>query len=164
MPNNGHRHTPPTWPSSGADERHIQDTLYVPRLTIADGVWLKRVLPALQRRARAQSGAVCVEDIALRYRRGRLGIADALDAASELLAPLAAAGADLEHRSEWMIGDDDDSEDDDDDDDDDDEERPAHLSDEPDQDLLLSMRVMVDAAADDAGAAALHWVFLALTD
>lgn len=162
MPNNSHRHTPPIWPSGGADERRIQDTLYVPRLTVADGAWLKRVLPALQRRARALRGAVSVEDIALRYRRGRLGIADALDAASEALAPLAAAGADLEHRSAWMIGDDD--EDDDDDDDDDDEERPARLSEEPDQDLLLSMRVMVDAAADDAGAAALHWVFLALTD
>lgn len=160
MPHNAHRNTHPLWALSGGDRR-IQDTIYLPKLTVADGEWLKRILPALQRRVRAQPGAVRVEDIALRYRSGRVGIADALDAASESLAPLATAGADLEHRAQWYIGDDDDN---DDDDDDDDEERPARLSDEPDQDVLLSLRIVVDASADDAGAAALHWVALALTD
>ena len=141
-----------------ADERRIQDTVFLPRLTVADGEWLARILPALQRKVRAASGAVRVEDVALRYRSGRLGIADALDAATELLAPFAKAGADLEHRGEWYICDDDES------DDDDDDERPARLEDEPDEDLLLSARMAVDAAADDAGSAALHWAALALAE
>lgn len=145
--------------TSGGDDRRVEDTVFLPRLTVADGDWLKRTLPALQRKARAQPGAVRVEDVALRYRSGRLGIADALDAAAELLAPFAAGGAELERRGEWYICDDDE-----DNDDDDEEERPARLADEPDQDLLLSVRVIVDAAADDAGAAALHWVVLALAN
>ena len=158
MPQNTRRHTPAILTSSG-DDRRVEDTTFLARLTVADGDWLKRTLPALQRKARARPGAVRVEDVALRYRSGRLGIADALDAAAELLAPFAAAGADLERRGEWYICDDDE-----DDNDDDEEERPARLADEPDQDLLLSVRVIVDATADDAGAAALHWVVLALSN
>src|SRR5579863_5640116 len=159
MTRNGHQHTSPGWAMPSEDERRIQDTVFLPRLTVADGEWLARILPALQRKARAASGAVRVEDVALRYRSGRLGIADALDAATELLAPFAKAGADLEHRGEWYICDDDENENDDDDD-----ERPARLEDEPDQDLLLSARMAVDAAADDAGSAALHWAALALAE
>lgn len=160
MPHNTHRHTPALWTTSGGEERRVQDTIFLPRLTVADGEWLKRGLPALQRRARAQMGAVRVEDVMLRYRSGRLGIADAMDATAEMLAPFAAAGADLERRGEWHICD----EDEEDDDDDDEEERPARLADEPDEDLLVSLRMVVDAAADDAGAAALHWAALALSD
>lgn len=146
-----------TWLSGKPIERRIEDTIFLPRLTVADGQWLARVLPVLQRKAHPEPGAVRIEDIALRYRSGRLGIADALDATAELLAPLATAGADLERRGEWYICDEDE-----DDEDDDEEERPAHLSDEPDHDLLVSARMVVDAAADDAGAAALHWAALAL--
>lgn len=159
MARNGQRSNSPGWATPSEDERRIQDTVFLPRLTVADGEWLARILPALQRKARPQAGAVRVEDVALRYRSGRLGIADALDAASELLAPFAKAGAALEHRGAWYIADDDES-----DDDDDEDERPARLEDEPDEDLLLSARMAVDAAADDAGSAALHWAALALAE
>ena len=139
------------------EERRIEATIFLPRLTVADGEWLAKILPALQRKARAQSGAVAVEDVTIRHRSGQLGVADAMDATTRLLAPFAVAGADVERRNDWILDDGDD-----DDDDDDEDERPARLEDEPDQDLLVSARVTVDAAADDAGAAALHWVALAL--
>jgi hypothetical protein len=158
MPRNGSRNQQLTWLSGGSLERRIEDTIFLPRLTVAEGQWLARVLPVLQRKAHPEPGAVRIEDVALRYRSGRLGIADALDATAELLAPFAAAGADLERRGEWYICD----EDEDDDDTEDEEERPARLSDEPDHDLLVSARMVVDAAADDAGSAALHWAALAL--
>lgn len=158
MPRNSHGPTTPSWTAASESERRIQDTVFLPRLTVADGAWLARILPPLQRRARPQAGAVRVEDVALRYRSGRLGIADALDAATELLAPFAKAGADLERRGEWYICDEDDG------DDDDGDEHPARLEDEPDEDLLLSVRMAVDAAADDGGAAALHWAALALAE
>jgi hypothetical protein len=137
------------------EERRIEATIFLPRLTVADGEWLAKILPALQRKAHAQSGAVQVEDVTIRHRSGQLGVADAMDATTRLLAPFAAAGADVERRNDWVL-------DDGDDEDDDDDERPARLEDEPDQDLLVSARVTVDAAADDGGAAALHWVALAL--
>jgi hypothetical protein len=143
-------------------ERRVRTSVFLPKLTVADGTWLERALPALQRNARPEPQAVRVEDVALRYRSGRLGIADALDATSTLLAPFAAAGATLEHRGEWYIADDDD-----DDDDDDDEslesDRPAMLSDAPDQDLLVSARVIIDAAGSDSGAATLYWAVLSLS-
>ncbi|HEY7984138.1 MAG TPA: hypothetical protein VID73_08220 [Ktedonobacterales bacterium] len=139
------------------EERRIEATIFLPRLTVADGEWLAKLLPALQRKARAQTGAVTVEDVTIRHRSGHLGVADAMDATTHLLAPFAVAGADVERRDEWIL---DDGEEDDDDDDED--EHPARLADEPDEDMLVSARVTVDAAADDAGAAALHWVALAL--
>lgn len=154
---NGHNQSQLNWLAAAA-ERRVRDSIFLPRLTVADGQWLARVLPRLQQRAHPEPGAVRVEDVALRYRSGRLGIADALDATAELLQAFSAAGADLERRGEWYISDDDEDEDDEDEDD----ERPARLSDEPDHDLLVSARIVVDAAADDAGAAALHWVALAL--
>ncbi len=140
-------------------ERRIHDTKFLPRLTVEDGQWLARILPQIQRRAHPEPGAVKVEDVALRYRSGRLGIADALDATTEILEPFAAAGADLEHRSEWYICD----EDEEDADDDDEEDQPARLSDEPQHDLLVSARIVIDASADDAGSAGLYWVALALS-
>jgi hypothetical protein len=160
MPRNGNRNARLTWLSGGESERRIEDTIFLPRLTVADGQWLARVLPTLQRKAHPEPGAVRVEDIALRYRSGRLGIADALDATAEMLSPFAAAGADLERRGEWYICD----EDEDEDQDEEEDERPARLSDEPDHDLLVSARMVVDAAADDAGSAALHWAALALAN
>jgi hypothetical protein len=139
-----------------AEERRVEATIFLPRLTVADGEWLAKILPALQRKARAQSGAVTVEDVTIRHRSGHVGVADAMDATTHLLAPFTVAGADVERRNEWIL------DDGDEDDEDDDDEHPARLEDEPDVDLLVSARVTVDAAADDAGAAALHWVALAL--
>lgn len=154
----GHNQPHLNWIQPHDDERRVRDTIFLPRLTVDDGTWLRRILPHLQGRVHAAAGAVRVEDIALRYRSGRLGVADALDAAAELLSPWAAAGADLDRRNDWSIADDDE----DDDVDDDEEDQPARLEDEPDEDLLVSLRVVVDAEADDAGSAALHWVALAL--
>lgn len=139
------------------DERRVRTSIFLPRLTVADGAWLERTLPSLQRNARPEPQAVRVEDVALRYRSGRLGIADALDATSTLLEPFAAAGAALEHRGEWYI-----SNDEDDDDETFNSDRPTELSDAPDQDLLVSARVIIDAAGADGGAAALYWAVLSL--
>jgi hypothetical protein len=136
----------------------VRATLFLPRLTVEDGVWLARTLPALQRHARPEPLAVRVEDISLRYRSGRLGIADALDATASLLQAFVVAGASLERRGEWYISDDDEE----DDDELFDPDRPAGLRHAPEQDLLVSARVMVDASGDDAGAAALYWAVLAL--
>ena len=41
-------------------------------------------------------------------------------------------------------------------------DRPAELSDAPDQDLLVSARVIIDASGADSGAAALYWAVLSL--
>ncbi len=147
------------WPGSLRSERRVRTSIYLPHLTVADGEWLAKTLPALQRNARPEPQAVQIEDVALRYRSGRLGIADALDATAALLAPLATAGASIEHRGEWYISDDND--------DDRSElfetEQPTPLSDMPREDLLVSARFVVDAAATDAGAAALYWAVLGLT-
>lgn len=152
---NGHNQSQLNW--LDGVERRVRDSIFLPRLTVAEGQWLARALPRLQQKARPEPGAVRVEDVALRYRSGRLGIADAMDATAELLQAFAAAGADLERRGDWYISDEDE------DDDEDEDERPARLCDEPEHDLLVSARIVVDAAADDAGSAALHWVALALT-
>ena len=136
----------------------MRTTLFLPRLTVDDGEWLARTLPALQRHARPEPQAVRVEDVSLRYRSGRLGVADALDATASLLQPFVVAGATLERRGEWYICDDDE----DDDDDLFDPDRPAGLRHAPEHDLLVSARVVIDAAGDDAGAAALYWAVLAL--
>src|SRR5689334_6904841 len=45
--------------------RRVQATVFLPRLTTAEGEWLAKVLPALQRRARPEPQAVRVEDVAL---------------------------------------------------------------------------------------------------
>lgn len=143
-----------------ANEHRVRTSIFLPRLTVGDGEWLAQVLPALQHRARVQPQAVRVEDVSLRYRSGRLGIADALDATAALLEPFAAAGATIERRGEWYISDDDD-------DDDDtlfETEQPAGLDESPEEDLLVSARVVVDAAGDDAGAAAIYWAVLALSN
>ena len=81
------------WPRAVASERRVQTSIFLPKLTIADGEWLARTLPGLQRNARPEPQSVRVEDVSLRYRTGRLGIADALDATAALLEPFAAAGA-----------------------------------------------------------------------
>lgn len=153
------RNTRAAWQGAMAVERRVRTSIFLPRLTVGDGEWLAQVLPALQRRARVQSQAVRVEDVSLRYRAGRLGIADALDATAALLEPFAAAGATIERRGEWYI-----SDDDDDDDTLFETEQPAGLDEAPDEDLLVSVRVVVDAAGDDPGAAALYWAVLALTN
>jgi hypothetical protein len=122
-------------------------------LTTADGEWLARVLPALQGQTRPAPDAVRVEDVVLRHRPGRLGIADALDAAATLLDPFSAAGATVERRNEWYI----------DDDEDEDESPRRTLFGEDEPDLVVSLRLIVDAAADDTGAATLYWAALALS-
>lgn len=144
---------------AGESERRVRATVFLPRLTVDDGIWLTRTLPALQRHARPEPQAVRVEDVSLRYRSGRLGIADALDATATLLQPFVVAGAALERRGEWYI-----SDDDDDDDELFDPDRPAALRHAPEHDLLVSARVVVDAAGDDVGAAALYWAVLALAN
>ena len=147
------------WPGSMNVARRVRTSIYLPHLTVADGEWLAKTLPMLQRNARPEPQAVQVEDVALRYRSGRLGIADALDATAALLAPLATAGAAIEHRGEWYISDDDDDEHSDLFE----TEQPTSLSEMPREDLLVSARFVVDAAATDAGAAALYWAVLGLT-
>jgi hypothetical protein len=139
------------------DERRIRMSVMLSRLTVADGLWLERSLPGLMRRARPAAGAVRLEDVVLRHRRGRLGVADALDATATLLEPFAAAGAELESRGEWYVADEDDE-------DDDDDERPPRLHESPEHDLLVSVRVAIDATAEDAGAASLYWAALALAE
>ncbi len=101
-----------------------------------------------------------MEDVVLRHRPGRLGIADAMDATAELLEPFSLAGATLERRSEWYIAD----EDDEDDEELFDSEHRSRLDEVPEQDLLVSVRVIIDADAEDAGAAALYWAVLALAE
>lgn len=153
--------TPTSAPRHGAasDARRVRASIFLPRLTVGDGEWLAQALPLLQRHARPEPQAVRVEDISLRYRSGRLGIADALDATAALLEPLAAAGATLERRGEWYICD----EDEDADEDLFGADRPVGLRKAPEHDLLVSARMIVDAAAEDAGAAALYWAIVALS-
>jgi hypothetical protein len=146
--------------SGVGDERRIRMSVMLSRLTVADGLWLERSLPSLMRRARPAAGAVRLEDVVLRHRPGRIGVADAYDATAALLAPFATAGAELEHRNEWYLSD----EDDEDEDDEDASERPPRLRETPEHDLLVSVRVVVDATAEDAGAASLYWAALALAE
>jgi hypothetical protein len=145
--------------SGMGDERRIRMSVMLSRLTVADGLWLERSLPGLMRRARPAAGAVRLEDVVLRHRPGRIGVADALDATAALLEPFAAAGAELESRGEWYLSDEDDE-----DEDDDDDERPPRLHETPEHDLLVSVRMVVDATAEDAGAASLYWAALALAE
>lgn len=166
MANNGGRSKGgPTSPPP----RRIQETVTLSGLTIGEGEWLARHTPTLVGSSQAGQDAICVRDIALRYRPGRLGIADALDATEEIFAPLSAAGANVEPRHRWEIVDDDD------------EgltmtangsprsfaeamrlhqlrakRMPDHV------DLSVDAVLVVDAAADDLAAAALFWLALAL--
>ena len=146
---------------SAAQERRINASVFLAHLTGADGVWLNQILPALQRGVHARADAVRVEDVVLRHRPGRLGIADAMDATAEILRPLSVAGATLDHRSQWFIADEDD--------DDDTDEMPvarrlADLIKTTDEDLLVNARIVIDASAEDAGAAAIYWAILALSN
>jgi hypothetical protein len=147
--------------NSGMQERRINVSAYLAHMTAADGAWLNQILPALQHGVRARADAVHVDDVVLRHRRGRLGIADAMDATAELLRPLAVAGATLEPRGQWYI-----AEDDDDDADTDETPMARRLADiirNSDDALLVNVRITIDASADDAGAAAIYWAVLALS-
>ncbi len=155
----GNSGQPPFWRAASSrsggspSERRVRGRIHLRHMTAADGEWLAHVLPTLQGHARPAPDAVQVEDVVLRHRPGHLGIADALDAAAILLDPFSAAGATVERRSEWYI-----------DDDEEEEETPRRtLFGDDDPDLLVSVRLIVDAAADDAGAAALYWAALALS-
>ena len=150
-------------------QRRIQETVTLSGLTIGEGEWLAQLTPGLVGSAHATPDAVCVRDIALRYRPGRLGIADALDATDELFAALAAAGASIEPRHRWEIVDDED------------EGLTLTANGSPrsfaeamrlhqlrakrlpdDVDLSVDAVLIVDAAADDIAAAAIFWLALAL--
>jgi hypothetical protein len=154
---------------ASSQPRRIQETVTLAALTIAEGEWLAELVPSLIGDARATQDAITVRDIALRYRPGRLGIADALDATEELFAPLAAAGATVEPRHRWDIVDDED-------------EgmlltangsprsfaeamrlRQLRAKRLPDQiDLSVDAVLVIDAPADDIAAAAIFWLSLAL--
>lgn len=165
MPHRGTR--PPG--AATPPERHIQQIVTLSGLTIAEGEWLAGHLPNLVGDSRASADAVTVRDVALRYRPGRLGIADALDATEQLFAPLASAGATIESRHRWEIVDDEDegllmttngsprsfAE----------AMRLRQLRAKPlpdDTDLSVDAVLEVDASADDIAAAAIFWLALAL--
>lgn len=150
-------------------QRRIQETVTLAGLTIAEGEWLAQLTPGLIGATRAAQDAISVRDIALRYRPGRLGIADALDATEEIFAPLAASGAIVDPRHRWEIVDDED------------EGLTLTANGSPrsfaeamrlhqlrakrlpdDIDLSVDAILIVDAAADDIAAAALFWLALAL--
>ncbi|HZC07698.1 MAG TPA: hypothetical protein VE338_18825 [Ktedonobacterales bacterium] len=155
--------------SASPPQRRIQETVTLSGLTIGEGEWLMRLTSHLVGGARASQDAICVREIALRYRPGRLGIADALDATEEIFAPFAAAGASIEPRHRWEIVDDED------------EgltltangsprsfaeamrlhqlrakRMPDHV------DLSVDAVLIVDASADDRAAAVMFWLALAL--
>jgi len=164
------RGRPPYWRTpTPTPERRVKARLKLSGLTPADGQWLAQTLPALQQRARPRPDAVRIEDVVLHHRSGRLGIADALDATADLLEPFAAAGAVVEHRNEWYI--------DDEEENDEDEQDAADSSSasramakllkqlaEGEPDLVVSVRMIVDAEGDDAGAASIYWAGLALAN
>lgn len=149
--------------------RRIQETVTLEGLTIGDGEWLAQVAPALVGSAQAARDAATIREIALRYRPGRLGIADALDATEAIFAPLAAAGAVVEPRARWEIVDDED------------EGLTLTANGSPrsfaeamrlhqlrarrlpdDVDLSVDAVIAIDAEAGDLGAAAIFWLALAL--
>src|SRR5690349_12391294 len=146
---------------NGGQERRINASVFLARLTAADGAWLDQILPTLQRGVPARTDAVRVEDIVLRHRPGRIGIADAMDATAEMLRPFSVAGATLEHRNQWFIAEEDD--------DDDVTDAPvarrlADLIKTIDDDLLVNARIIIDASVEDSGAAAIYWAILALSN
>ena len=155
--------------SASPIQRRIQESVTLSGLTIGEGEWLAHLTPGLVGSVRATPDAVIVRDVALRYRPGRLGIADALDATEAIFASFAAAGATIEPRHRWEIVDDED-------------EAlmltsnggPRSFADAmrlrelrsrrlPDDiDLSVDAVLVVDAAADDLAAGAMFWLSLAL--
>ncbi len=158
--------------NGGSQPRRIQETVTFAGLTIAEGEWLAEMTPDFIGAARAAQDAITVRDVALRYRPGRLGIADALDATEEIFRPFARAGAVIESRHHWEIIDDDDG----------DGDGPGmvihgsprsfaeamrlhqlHARRLPDDvDLSVDATLVVDAAADDRVAALIFWLALCL--
>ncbi|HEX8733256.1 MAG TPA: hypothetical protein VF725_14485 [Ktedonobacterales bacterium] len=154
---------------SASPQRRIQETVTLSGLTIGEGEWLAQTAPSLIGSARASADAICLRDIALRYRPGAMGIADALDATEEIFATFAAAGASVDPRHRWEIVDDED-------------EgltltangsprsfaeamrlRQLRAKRLPDSvDLSVDAVLVVDAPADDLAAAAMFWLSLAL--
>ena len=149
--------------------RRITQDLVLERLTLADSDWLLRTSASMMKLEPAVRDAVLVRRIAFRYRPGKMGIADALDAVDDLFSPFAALGATIESRDDWEIVD---------------EEaeagalaalgpsasfteamrgallRQRRLADGVD--LAVDAVVSFDAEASDLAAAALHWLTLGL--
>ncbi len=150
-------------------QRRITQDLVLERLTLADSDWLLRTSASMMKLEPAVRDAVLVRRIAFRYRPGKMGIADALDAVDDLFAPFAALGATIESRDDWEIVD---------------EEAeagalaalgPSASFTEAMRGALLRQRrladgidiavdavVSFDAEASDLAAAALHWLTLGL--
>lgn len=155
--------------SQAARQRRITQDLVLERLTLVDSDWLLRTSAAMMKLNPAAQDAVLVRRIAFRYRPGKMGIADALDAVEDLFAPFAALGATIEPREDWDIVDED-------------AEagalaalgnsasfaeamrgallRQRRLADGVD--LAVDAVVSFDAEASDLAAAALHWLTLGL--
>jgi hypothetical protein len=155
---------------SASPQRRIQETVTLAGLTIGEGEWLADNTPNLIGATRATPDAIYVRDIALRYRPGALGIADALDATEQIFAAFAIAGATIDPRHRWEIVDD--------------EDEGLSLSANgsprsfaeamrlrqlrakrlPDEvDLSVDAVLVVDAPSDDLAAAAMFWLALTLT-
>jgi hypothetical protein len=152
-----------------ARQRRITQDLVLERLTLADSDWLLRTSAGMMKLEPAARDAVQVHKIAFRYRPGRMGIADALDAVEDLFAPFAALGATIESRDNWQIVD---------------EEAEANMlaSLGPSASFAEAMRgamlrqrrladgvdlavdavISFDAEVSDLAAAALHWLTLGL--
>ncbi len=157
--------------SASPQHRRIQETVTLSGLSIGEGEWLALLTPGLVGAVRATPDAVTVRDIALRYRPGHMGIADALDATEDIFASFAAAGATIDPRHRWEIVDDED------------EGLTLSANGSPrsfaeamrlrqlrakrlpdDIDLAVDAVLVVDASADDLAAAAMFWLALALPD
>ncbi|HEX9038225.1 MAG TPA: hypothetical protein VF808_14680 [Ktedonobacterales bacterium] len=150
-------------------QRRITQDLVLDRLTLVDSEWLARASAGMMKIEPAANDAVHVRKIAFRYRPGKMGIADALDAVEDLFGPFAALGAAIEARDDWEIVDEDmevgalstlgpstsfaDA------------MRGAMLRQRrlPDGvDLAVDAVVTFDAEVSDLGAGALHWLTLGL--
>lgn len=152
-----------------ARQRRITQDLILDRLTLEDSDWLLRTSAKMMALQPATRDAVLVRKIAFRYRPGKMGIADALDAVEDLFAPFAALGATIEPRDDWEIVDEE-------------AEADALASLGPTASFADAMRrtmlrqrrlvdgvdlaveaiVTFDAEASDLAAAALHWLALGL--
>ena len=150
-------------------QRRITQDLVLERLTLADSDWLLRTSAVMMTLQPTMRDAVRIRRISFRYRPGRMGIADALDAVEDLFSPFAALGATIEPRDDWEIVD---------------EEaeagalaalgpsasfaedmrgamlRQRRLTDGVD--LAVDAIASFDAEASDLTAAALHWLTLGL--
>ncbi|HEU0027809.1 MAG TPA: hypothetical protein VFQ25_11895 [Ktedonobacterales bacterium] len=150
-------------------QRRITQDLVLERLTLEDSDWLLRTSAGMMKLEPAARDAVLVRRIAFRYRPGKMGIADALDAVEDLFAPFAALGAVIEPRDDWEIIDEE-------------AEAGALASLGPSAsfaeamrrtmlrqrrmpdgvDLIVDAVVTFDAEVSDLAAAALHWLTLGL--